>query len=315
MDAYSTPSARRRGACRRRRRVEILLDAAADAEPATEPPPSPPPRRPLLLRSAKKRLAAPGAIPRARRGDDAWRAAEHGDVARLKRLLDARGDVNRSAPSRGWRQKSVLSAAVDGNEPAAVRLEAARRRPEPAGTAMATVAAALGVGRRPRREARSPPVQARAALDVVDHGWRTPLEFARHFSSSWFGLGGGRPQVVALLERFPARRRAAAGPTRRRRRCSRTRCGRRRAKATSRRSSDSSAAASPSDAKCPNTTAPLPALSIAVYHDQRDARPPSSSRGADANARDGRHGMAPLHYAAHAVDRAEFALTAARRRL
>jgi hypothetical protein len=50
-----------------------------------------------------------------------WRAAEHGDVGRLRMLLDAKCDVNAQCPDPGWRQKSALSAAVDGNEPAAVR--------------------------------------------------------------------------------------------------------------------------------------------------------------------------------------------------
>ena len=289
--------------------LEILPDAAADAEPATEATAEPaaeasaaPPER------KKKRRPLPVPFPARGEATTLWRAAEHGDVARLKRLLDARGDVNSQCSEPGWRQKSVLSAAVDGNEPAAVRLLLRRgadpNRQDGDGDRWPLHwASAFG----DHAECASLLVQARAALDVVDHGGRTPLEFARSFSASWFGLGGGRPQVVALLER------AAAAPAR---------GGWTHKEAKEVLSDALWTAASkgdletierqlsrgvPVDAKCPNATAPLPALSIAVYHDQRDAVRLLLSRGADANARDGRHGMAPLHYAAHAVDRAECA--------
>ena len=51
-----------------------------------------------------------------------WRAAEHGDLGRLKMLLKQGHDVNAWCEEVGWKHKSPLSAAVEGNEPLAVRL-------------------------------------------------------------------------------------------------------------------------------------------------------------------------------------------------
>eukprot|EP00966_Prymnesium_polylepis_P096087 2226427-Prymnesium_polylepis.1 len=50
-----------------------------------------------------------------------WRAAEYGDVGRLKLLLEHGCDINALCDDPGWRHKSPLSSAVDGNEPLAVR--------------------------------------------------------------------------------------------------------------------------------------------------------------------------------------------------
>ena len=64
----------------------------------------------------------PEGKPRLDSATSLWRAAEHGDIGRLKMLLDAGHDVNAMCEDPGWRHKTPLSAAVDGNEPLAVRL-------------------------------------------------------------------------------------------------------------------------------------------------------------------------------------------------
>ena len=188
--------------------LEILPDAAADAESAAEPTAEPaaeasagPPER------KKKRRPLPVPFPARGEATTLWRAAEHGDVARLKRLLDARGDVNSQCSEPGWRQKSVLSAAVDGNEPAAVRLLLRRgadpNRQDGDGDRWPLHwASAFG----DFDECAELLLQVGARTDVRDAQGRTPYEFATSagvlsaFLATFGLLGGARPKVAALLQ-------------------------------------------------------------------------------------------------------------------
>ena len=78
----------------------------------------------LTPASSRSSALYPAGKIRADSATSLWRAAEHGDVGRLKMLLDAGHDVNALCDDKtiDTRCRSVLSAAVDGNEPLTVRL-------------------------------------------------------------------------------------------------------------------------------------------------------------------------------------------------
>ena len=94
-----------------------LVTQARPPEPQPRPRPRPRPRT-----SDGGRLTASSASAQLKANSTSlWRAAEHGDVGRLRMLLDAGCDIDAPCPDAGWRGKSALAAAVDGGEPAAVR--------------------------------------------------------------------------------------------------------------------------------------------------------------------------------------------------
>ena len=72
----------------------------------------------LTPASSRSSALYPAGKIRADSATSLWRAAEHGDVGRLKMLLDAGHDVNALCDDKtiDTRCRSVLSAAVDGNE-------------------------------------------------------------------------------------------------------------------------------------------------------------------------------------------------------
>ena len=89
------------------------------ARPQPQPRPRPRPR-PRTSDGGRLTASSPSAQLKAN-STSLWRAAEHGDVGRLRMLLDAGCDIDAPCPDPGWRGKSALAAAVDGGEPAAVR--------------------------------------------------------------------------------------------------------------------------------------------------------------------------------------------------
>ena len=142
-----------------------------------------------------------------------WRAAEYGDVGRLKLLLEHGCDINAQCEDPGWRHKSPLSSAVDGNEPLAVRFLLQRGadpnlRDGDGDRYPLHWAAAFG----DYEESAELLLQVGASLDVRDANGLTPLEFARRAGSGPLGLSSGRrPLVVALLEKAAAAAEAAEG--------------------------------------------------------------------------------------------------------
>ena len=261
-----------------------------------------------------------------------WRAAEHGDVGRLKMLLDAGHDVNALCDDKSVdaRCRSVLSAAVDGNEPLAVRL-LLRRGANPnlrdgdGDRYPLHWASAYG----DHDECAELLVQAGAALEAHDARGHTPLEFARgaadgsvhgfaRLGSSLLGRAPTRDKVVAVLERAVARRAERA-----------------------RRGDDTAWEWSPSLAKArlagtfwkaaasgdlaamtrcldehdqaidqprPAPVSRLPALSIAAFNGQTAAVALLLERRANPNAAEAAGGHTPLFFCAHDADRAEEAM-------
>ena len=133
-----------------------------------------------------------------------WRAAEHGDVGRLKMLLDAGHDVNALCDDKSVdaRCRSVLSAAVDGNEPLAVRL-LLRRGANPnlrdgdGDRYPLHWASAYG----DHDECAELLVQAGAALEAYDARGHTPLEFARGADGSVHGFARLGPRCLGVPRR------------------------------------------------------------------------------------------------------------------
>ena len=149
-----------------------------------------------------------------------WRAAEHGDLGRLKMLLSSGHDVNAWCDEAGWKHKTPLSAAVEGNEPLAVRL-LLRKGANPdlqdgdGDRYPLHWASAFG----DHDECAELLVQAGASLDARDARGHTPLEYARgsadgkvhgfaRLGSALLGQEFSREKVVAVLERAEERRHA-----------------------------------------------------------------------------------------------------------
>lgn len=153
-----------------------------------------------------------------------WRAAEHGDLGRLKMLLKQGHDVNAWCEEAGWKHKSPLSAAVEGNEPLAVRLllrKGANPNLQDGDSDRYPLHWASAYG--DNDECAELLVQAGAALDARDARGHTPLEFARgsadgrvhrfaRFGSALLGRNPRRDKVVAVLERAAARQHKALSP-------------------------------------------------------------------------------------------------------
>ena len=133
-----------------------------------------------------------------------WRAAEYGDVDRLKMILDNGCDVNALCNDPGWRKKSPLSAAVDGNEPLAVRFllqRGANPNLQDGDGDRYPLHWASAFG--DYTECCELLLQARADLSVRDARGSTPIEFAKG-ASSYFFATPQRPGVLALLEQAAA---------------------------------------------------------------------------------------------------------------
>ena len=242
-----------------------------------------------------------------------WRAAEYGDLGRIKMLLDAGHDVNALCDDPGWHHKSPLSAAVDGNEPLAVRL-LLRRGANPdlqdgdGDRYPLHWAAAFG----DYSECAELLVQVGASLDALDAHGRTPLQFARSFDTTLSRLGAsllgrpaGRPAVSRVLEL------AAAATT--------PRAAWSAAHASKRMSGTFWKAAAAGDLKAlrrcidvhqqpidmprPAQTTRMSALALAVHHGQPKAVKLLLERRADANLAEPDGGLTPLHLCARAADR------------
>ena len=247
-----------------------------------------------------------------------WRAAEYGDVGRLKTLLAAGHDVNELSDDRGSRGKSVLSAAVDGNAPLAVRL-LLRRGANPnlrdgdGDRYPLHWASAFG----DHAECAELLVQAGAVLDARDAKGHTPLEFAlgsatgrvhsfARFGSSLLGRPAGRPLVVKVLTDaavVAVERRPAWSPAH--------------AKAALSSAFWKAAAAGdmavlqrcldggqPVDQPRPEPVNRMSALMIATYHSRLDAVQLLLERHANPNAAEATSaGFTALHLCAHEADR------------
>jgi ankyrin repeat protein len=257
----------------------------------------------------------PEGKPRLDSATSLWRAAEHGDIGRLKMLLDAGHDVNAMCEDPGWRHKTPLSAAVDGNEPLAVRL-LLRRGANPdlrdgdGDRYPLHWASSFG----DHDECAELLVQAGASLDARDAHGQTPLEFARRPFVGALGvvLGRGvelgRPKVEAVLSGAAARE-ATDGPRP-------TWSAEHAARAL--RHEFWKAAASgdlkvlerclaryrqPVDQPRPASKSRLSALAIASYNGQLRAMASLLRHGADPNLAEAEGGFTPLHFCVHDADR------------
>ena len=232
-----------------------------------------------------------------------WRAAEYGDLGRLKMLLDAGHDINAFDES-AWRQKTPLSAAVDGNEPLAVRL-LLRRGANPnlrdgdGDRYPLHWASAFG----DHDECAELLVQAGAVLDARDVQGLTPLEFARRPK-----ISGGRSRVEAVL----ATAETAAGE--------RTPWSEKHAAAVLGHGFWKAAASGdvrvleqclklgqPIDQPRPAAKSRMSALALATYNGRQEAMAFLIGARADVNAAEGEGGFTPLHFCAHDGDRPEAA--------
>lgn len=229
-----------------------------------------------------------------------WRAAEFGDIARLKLLLLNGCDINGLCDEPG-RQKSPLSAAVDGNEPLAVRFLLQRgadpnTRDGDKDRCPLHWASAFG----DYEECAQLLVHARADLGLRDAHGRTPLEFA--LASTPFKLTA-RPAVCAVLEAATAQEARLPWTP---------------AHAAEALSSAFWKAAQHGDLdaieKCldggqaveqlrPSREHRVSALSIAVLHGQDATASLLLRRGADPNRASGEAALAPLHFAAQKPNR------------
>ena len=270
-----------------------------------------------------------------------WRAAEYGDLGRLKMLLDAGHDINAwcDDPSEK-KHKSPLSFAVEGNEPNAVRL-LLRRGANPnlqdgdGDRYPLHWASTFG----DHDECAELLVQAGASLDARDAHGHTPLEYARgsadgtvhgfaRFGSSLLGQPASRDRVVSVLERaaaaaFEAQARAreaqAAGdsappanvvgwtPE-----LAKQRLGGSFWKAASKGDVKTlqdclDRLAQPIDMPRPAAVSRMSALSIAAFHGKLEAAAFLLSRGADPNVAEAQGGFTPLHFCAHSADHHEVA--------
>jgi ankyrin repeat protein len=255
-----------------------------------------------------------------------WRAAEHGDLARLKMLLDAGHDVNalceeKAAWKRDTRHRSPLSAAVDGNEPLAVRL-LLRRGANPN--------LQDGDGDRfplhwassngDHEECAQLLVQAGASVDVRDANGHTPLEFARgsadgsvhgfaRFGSSLLGRPAGRERVIGVLEHARAHPDRAPWSAERARKVLTSSFW----KAAAAGDSETlerclTQHAQPVDMPRPKAVARLSALAIACYHGHKETATFLLSRHANPNLREQEGGFSPLFFCAHNADHHDIAL-------
>ena len=256
-----------------------------------------PTEEPEAAADTKVTVASQGAATGRVRVDSAtslWRAAEYGDLGRLKMLLDAGHDINAMCEDPGWRHKTPLSAAVDGNEPLAVRL-LLRRGANPnlqdgdGDRYPLHWAAAFG----DHEECAQLLVHAGAALEARDAQGRSPLEFARQPSLR------GRPKVEAVLAR------AAADTTRpawsMEHAASVLKHGFWKAAADGNlavleRCLD---ARQPVDQPRPAAKSRMSALAIATYNGRLEAMALLIRAGADANVAEGEGGFTPLHFCVH----------------
>jgi len=243
-----------------------------------------------------------------------WRAAEHGDLGRLKMLLEAGHDVNAMCDDPGWRHKTPLSAAVDGNEPLAVRL-LLRRGANPdlqdgdGDRYPLHWASAFG----DHDECAELLLQAGASLEARDANGLTPLEFARRPTlNSALGVirnaTSGRPNVEAALIAAGERdategarpawsaehatrvlkhdywKAAADGNLKVLERC-----------LTRHRQ--------PVDQPRPASKSRMSALAIAAYNGQLKAMARLIQAGACVDLAEGEGGFTPLHFCVHDADR------------
>ena len=254
-----------------------------------------------------------------------WRAAEHGDVGRLKMLLDAGHDVNarEEHDNRGEkRHKTPLSAAVDGNEPLAVRL-LLRRGANPdlqdgdGDRYPLHWASAFG----DHDECAELLVQAGASLDARDKDGHTPLEFARgsadgsvhrfsRLASTFVGKSPTRDKVIAVLDKAVAE--AATAPP--------LPWSHERTKAKLQGTYWKAAASAdlPTLEKClgegqpvdqprPQAKSRMSALSIAAFNGKPAAVSLLLSYKADPNRTEPEGGFAPLHFCSYEADNHECA--------
>ena len=251
-----------------------------------------------------------------------WRAAEHGDLGRLKRLLEAGHDINarEQHENRGeCRHKTPLSAAVDGNEPLAVRL-LLRKGADPnlsdgdGDRSPLHWASAFG----DYDECAELLVLAGASLDARDKYGHTPLEFARGSASgsvhgfkrlgaTLLGQPAGREKVIAVLERAAA---AVDRPV----------WSHERAKAVLTGAYWKAAASGdlpalerclaqgqPVDQPRPAAVSRMSTLAIAAFNGRTEAVALLLARGADASRAEAEGGYTPLHFCAYDGDHVECA--------
>mmetsp|Transcript_1818 Transcript_1818/g.5187 ORF Transcript_1818/g.5187 Transcript_1818/m.5187 type:complete len:658 (+) Transcript_1818:24-1997(+) len=265
----------------------------------------------------QRKFAFPDGRSRIDSATSLWRAAEHGDLGRLKMLLEAGHDINAMCDDPGWRNKTPLSAAVDGNEPLAVRL-LLRRGANPnlqdgdGDRYPLHWASAFG----DHDECAEILVQAGASLDARDANGHTPIEFARRpvTGTGVLGVGryltGSRPNVEAVLETAAARdaadgrrpdwtaehaarvlkhdfwKAAASGDLKMLDRCLKKH-------------------RQPVDQPRPASRSRMAALAIAAYNGELKAMRVLIKAGADVNRAEGEGGYTALHFCVHDADRYE----------
>ncbi|KAL1519019.1 hypothetical protein AB1Y20_003287 [Prymnesium parvum] len=237
-----------------------------------------------------------------------WRAAEYGDLSRLQLLLRHGCDINAQCDAPGWRKKTPLSSAVDGNEPLAVRF-LLQRGADPnlqdgdGDRYPLHWCAAFG----DHAECAQLLLQAGARLDVVDASGATPREFARAVGGGPLGLSSRRPRVLQLLQ---AAEEESARPE-----WSAALAAERLApafwKAAQRGEVDvlerCLLQGQPIDQLRPSKQHRMSALGVAVLHGQLHAASFLVSRRADVNLASEGMALSPLHLASHHADHLECA--------
>ena len=247
-----------------------------------------------------------------------WRAAEHGDLERLKRLLKSGHDPNAFCDEPKSKRQTPLAFASAGNEPLAVRLllrHGANPNLQDGDGDRYPLHWASAFG--DHAECAEILLQASAALDARDAFGRTPLEYARgaadgsvhgfaRFASALIGRSPRRDQVISVLERGGHEVRAARvvpwSPELAKERLSGKFWKAAAAGDVSGLEHCLDQLAQPIDQPRPAPVSRLSALAISALHGHVQAVEILLNRGASANAAEPEGGFTPLFFCCHLDD-------------